>query len=463
MTRVEPARVSPAVWRLAWVIVFGAFASGLDASLANIGLHTIQADLRTSLGLVQWISSGYLLALAVSLPICGWLGRRVGVGRLWLAALAAFTVASGLCALAPTIGWLIGARVAQGLAAGLLIPAGQTILGQAVGPGRLGRVMATLGIAVTLAPALGPLIGAFVLRELTWPWLFLVNLPVGAVGLALGLRLVPRGRPGAAPALDWRGFAYVGTGLPLVVYGLTTWGAGGAVASWAVPLGAGVLGLVAFALRRSTLLDLSLYRNPVFAAASGAAWCSGAVMFGAALVLPLYFQILHGDGVLATGLRLASFGAGTAVLLPLSGRLTDRHGGGIVSLWGNAIAVAALAAFALAGAAANPVLVQALLLLLGAAIGLGAVPPTAAAYRTVRPDQLPDATAQVVIGQRVGGALGAALFAVILAGALPAGADHAFRLTFWCLTGTAAVALACSAWLRSALRRASLRFSQESS
>ena len=192
------------VWRLAWVIVFGAFTSGLDASLANIGLDTIRTDLHTTLDRVQWVSSGYLVALAVSLPICGWLGRRVGTGRLWLAALAAFTLASGLCAAAPGIGALVALRVVQGLAAGLLIPAGQTILGRAVGPGRLGRVMATLGIVVTVAPAIGPIVGAAVLHSLSWRWLFLINLPIGALGIALGLRYVPRGR-GEAVAPLWTG------------------------------------------------------------------------------------------------------------------------------------------------------------------------------------------------------------------------------------------------------------------
>lgn len=134
-----------ATWRLAAVIVVGAFMSGLDASVVNVGLDSISRDLNTDLATVQWATNGYLVALGVSLPVCGWLGRRVGVGRLWLAALAAFTVASILCALAPSIEWLIALRVLQGMSAGLLIPAGQTILGQAVGPERLGRVMASSG------------------------------------------------------------------------------------------------------------------------------------------------------------------------------------------------------------------------------------------------------------------------------------------------------------------------------
>ncbi|MGI5232994.1 DHA2 family efflux MFS transporter permease subunit [Actinoallomurus sp. CA-142502] len=455
-------RIGRPVWRLALVIVFGAFASGLDGSLTNIGLDTIGADLHAGLDETQWVATGYLVALAVSLPLCGWLGRRLGPGRLWLMALVAFTAASGLCAAAPSIGWLIALRVAQGLGAGLLVPAGQTVIGQAVGAHRLGRVMSTLGIAVALAPALGPVVGGLVLHALSWPWLFLANLPIGAVGLALGLRYVPRGDRGAAGPLDRRGFALIGGGLPLLVYALTRWGSAGtpAAPSVAIPLVLGVAGLAAFVLRtrrrEHPLMDLGLYRRPVYVAASGASALSGALMFGTALVFPLYFQILHHDRVVDTGLRMLALGLGTAVILPVAGRLTDRYGGGLVASWGGVAAVAVMVVFLLFGADADaePVLVEALLVLLGMAVAATAVPPGIAAYQAVPPDRLPDATTQVNIVQRIGGALGGSLYAVALANALPGGGEHAFRVVFGWLTGSAVLALLCSQWLRIALRRA---------
>lgn len=448
------------VWRLALVIVFGAFASGLDASLTNIGLETISSDLHTGLDQAQWIATGYLVALAVSLPLCGWMGKRLGPGRLWLYALVAFTAASGLCAAAPDIGWLIGLRVVQGLAAGLLVPAGQTIIGQAVGARRLGRVMATLGIAAALAPTLGPVVGGLVLHSASWEWLFLINLPIGAIGLALGLRYVPRGERTSASTLDWKGFLLIGAGLPLVVYALTAWSSAGTLApiSVLVPLLIGVAGLAGFVVRTrrraNPLLDLGLYRRPVYAAASGAAVFSGALMFGAALVFPLYFELLHHDGVIGTGLRMLALGVGTAVILPVAGRLTDRHGGGLVATWGSLFALMTTLAFVFVGADAdaNPILIEALLVLLGMAVALTAVPPGIAAYQTVQPDQLPDATTQVNIVQRIGGAIGGSLYTVALTRALPSGAEHAFLDLFWWLVGSAVLALLCSQWLRIALR-----------
>jgi EmrB/QacA subfamily drug resistance transporter len=449
-----PQKLDWPLWRLAWVIVLGAFISGLDASVANIGLETIRTTLHTSLDRVQWVTSGYLVAFATSLPICGWLGKKIGTGRLWLAALAVFTATSGLCAAAPGINALIALRVAQGLSAGLLIPAGQTILGQAVGPARLGRVMATVGIAVGAAPAVGPVVGGLVLHSLSWRWLFLINLPAGAAGLALGWRFVPRGRPGAASPLDWPGLVAISVGLPSLVYALITWGATGTLATSRVivPLALGAGGLTAFCLRtigrEHPLMDLRLYRNPVYAAASAAATTSGALLFGAGLLFPLYFQLLHGQNVVGTGLRLLSLGGGTAFAAPLSGRLIDRYGGGAVALCGGLLAVTVTVAFAVIGIHPNAVLVQVMLAVFGIAIGLAAVPPGIAAYKTVRPGQLPDATTQVNIVQRVGGALGGALFTVILASGLPHGAGRAFGTTFWWLTGTAVLALSSAAALK---------------
>ncbi|WP_246281697.1 DHA2 family efflux MFS transporter permease subunit [Fodinicola acaciae] len=433
------------------MVVFGAFAAHLDGSLVNIGLDVIGRDLRAGLGAVQWVASGYLLALAVSLPLTNWLSRRVGAGRLWLVALAAFTVASVLCAAAPTVELLIGLRVVQGLAGGLLLPAGQTILGRAVGPARLGRVMATTGIVVSLAPALGPVIGGLMLHSLSWRWLFAINLPIGLIGLVLGLRYVPRGEPEPPRRLDWPGLLLISAGLPLIVYGLTEVDGG-----WPLLLAGAVL-LVSFVIlalrRKHPLLDLRLYRNRVYAAASLASAATGLLMFGTALLFPLYFQIAYHDGVLETGLRLFTLGGGTAACLPLVGRLIDRYGGGAVSLFGCGCVLVVSLPFAFLGTALNPLAVLVLLVLLGGSLAFAAVPTSTAAYKTVRSDQLPDATTQVNIVMRIGGALGAALFAVTLARGLAGGADAAFRGAFTVMAVAAAVAVASAFWVWSELRR----------
>jgi EmrB/QacA subfamily drug resistance transporter len=439
------APIPRAVWRLALVIVFGAFMSGLDASVVNVGLDSVAHDLGTTLDDVQWVSSAYLIAFGVSLPVCGWLGRRLGVGRLWLGALAGFTVSSALCAAAPRVEALVAARVLQGATAGLLIPAGQTILGQAVGPHRLGRVMATLGIAVSLAPALGPLVGGVTLDLGPWPWLFLLNIPLGVAGLLLGLRLVPRGTRGTAPPLDRLGLALLTVGLPLVVYGVTTWGERRQLLtpSVLVPVVAGAVALLGYGLhargRADAVLDLRLFRRPAYAAACATAACTGAALFGAGLLLPLYFQLGRGQTPLASGVSLIALSIGTAVALPWSGRLVDRHGGGITSVVGGLATVATTVPFAVLPVDVPGTVVQLLLVVRGMAIALAVVPAGTAAYKAVTRDQLPDATTQVNIVQRLGGALGGSLCAVLVATRLPDGVDAAFHSAFWLLTGASAL------------------------
>lgn len=452
-----------AVWRLAAVIAFGAFMSGLDASIINVGLDAIARDLDTDLATVQWVGSAYLVALGVSLPVCGWLGRRVGVGRLWLAALAGFTATSVLCAAAPTVESLILLRVLQGLSAGLLIPAGQTILGQAVGPGRLGRVMATLGIAVTAAPAIGPVLGGVLIDTAAWPWLFVINLPIGLLALLLGWRWVPRGTPQDVGRLDRRGVALLTVGLPLVVYGATAWGERRTLADVHSGLALAV-GLLALALyvghsRRAPrpVLDLRLFANRSYAAATTTSAFAGAAMFGAGLLFPLYFVVGRGEGAMDAGLLLVAAGIGTVVMLPWGGRLVDRYGGGPVSVAGSLACVVTTVPFAVFDTSVDVVLVELLLVLRGAAIALAVMPATTAAYKAVSREQLPDAATQVNIAGRLGGAIGGAVFVVVLAAGLPSGVDDAFRSAFACLVLASLLGLAGSAWLAVAERQARRR------
>ncbi len=201
-------------------------------------------------------------------------------------------------------------------------------------------------------------------------------------------------------------------------------------------LAVGVGALAAFVARslrhREPLLDLRLYRrNQVYRAATVTTGLTGMILFGSGLVFPLYLQIGQGQSVLATGLRLLGLGAATALVMPAAGRLTDRHGGGVVSAIGCATLVAVSVAFALLPLDAGEVVIQIVLALFGAATAFAAVPAGIAAYKTVTPEQLPDATTTVNIVQRVGGALGGALFAVVIARNLPDDPEGAFRHAFW--------------------------------
>lgn len=334
--------------------------------------------------------------------------------------------------------------------------------------------MSVLGIAVTMGPALGSTVGGLTLEVASWEWLFLLNVPLGLLALTFGLRLVPRGGAVAVGPLDWSGLTLLSIGLPLLVFGATSWGEQRSLTQVDVllPLLAGAVGLAWFvarsrrSVRASTdatsdehdrrpapALDLRLFANRTFAAAGVTSAFTSATMFGAALVLPLYFQLGRGDDAMTTGLSLIALGVGTAIALPFTGRLVDRHGGGIVSVVGGLAAIATTLPFAVLDVDADWRVVQALLLVRGMAIALAIMPATTAAYRAVRPVQLPDATTLVNILGRIGGALGGALFTVVLAGRLADGTEAALHTTFGWLTVTSALGLAAAVWLWTSERR----------
>ncbi|MBO4160074.1 DHA2 family efflux MFS transporter permease subunit [Micromonospora antibiotica] len=463
--RTPTTAVPAPVWRVAVVLASGSVMTGLDTSLVNVGIEIIGRELDASLTAMQWINSGYLLALAATLPTCGWLSRRIGTGRLWLWALAGFTLTSALCALARDADTLIAARVLQGLTGGLLIPTGMAILGQVAGSGRMGRVIAVSSVPAILAPAFGPIIGALLIDNLSWRWMFLVNVPIGIVGLLVALRVVPRGASGRAARPDLPALFLVALGLPLLTYAITAAmdGRGLFVAAVLAPLVVALVALVLFVHRSlraaEPLMDLRLARDPVYAAAVSTVFFSSAALFGGLIVMPLYFQLGMDKDIIDTGLLLMAFSLGATVTFPVAGRLTDRYGGGIVTVVGLVVTVASTVPMAVLPSDPNVVLVEALQVVRGVGLALAGSPVVSAALARVRSHQMPDASAQVNILSRVGGAVGSAICVVVLADALADARSEvevaaAFRGTFWWLTGMAAVALALATWLTRAQRGA---------
>lgn len=414
--------ISPQVWRIASVIVFGAFMAGLDSSLVNVALETITHKLNGSLAAAQWVSSGYLVALAAALPICGWLGKRIGPGRLWMIALAGFTFASLLCAIAPNIEILVLCRVFQGVTGGLLVPSGQAVLGRAAGPRHMGTVMNTAGVAVVLAPAIGPTIGGLLLNALSWRWLFLVNLPIGAAALALGAKVLPRQEDLKDEKLDVFGLVLLSFCMPALTFGIVQVSRRevGQLAPWAlIVLGALSLGsYIAYAIRRAgrlpVILDLRLFGIRAYSVAQSAIFFCGASLYAGLILLPLYFQMLRHESVVNTGLLLLAYGAGSAISLRVSGKMTDRFGGGLTGSLGLVITILSTVPFAIFKAGTNIVLVEALQFVRGVGISFAGLPVISTAYALVKHDELPDATVQANMLQRLGGSIGSALIIVLL-------------------------------------------------
>jgi EmrB/QacA subfamily drug resistance transporter len=448
-------RIEPHVWRIAAVVVIGAILSILDTTIVNVALDTLSRDLHSSLADIQWVATGYMLALAAVIPVSGWAAARFGAKRLWIASVVLFTLGSALSGLAWSTGSLVAFRVLQGLGGGMIMPIGQMVLTRAAGPANLGRIMAVIGVPMILAPIFGPTIGGLIIDHLDWRWIFYVNVPVGAIAVAMGMRLLPSVEEGVERTqLDRLGLALLAVGVPAIVYGLAEVGQQGSLATaqaWG-PLVAGIALVAAFvvhALRvAEPLLDVRLFRSRSFSSAAVTTFVLGASLFGAMIIMPLYFQLVRGEDAVMTGLLLIPQGLGAAIAMPLAGRFTDRVGGGRVALVGLGVTLLTTIPFVGLHADTSYAVLSAAMIGRGLGIGLTMMPAMTAAFARLRPEDIAHATPQLNVVQRVGGAIGTALLTVVLQHGLTTGAHtpdamaSAFGDTYlWVLALTAVAAI----------------------
>jgi len=465
-------RIESHVWKIAGVVILGMIMSILDTTIVNVALRTLGHDLHSSISQIQWVVTGYLLSLAAVIPVTGWAARRYGARRVYMVSLVLFTVGSGLCAVASTTTTLVLFRVLQGAGGGMIMPVGQLIMAQVAGPQRMGRVMGIVSMPAMLAPILGPVVGGAILQNLHWSWIFLVNLPVGVIAFVAAWRIIPHTESGRAGRLDVLGLALLSTASSSLVYGLSQLGTnsnlGAAIVVW--PIVAGLVLAAIFcwhALRvEHPLLDVRLYANRVFGAASLTTFGLGAALFGAMILVPLYYQEVRHESVIATGLLTGPQGLGMLFAMPLAGRLTQRFGGGRVAIVGVSILALSTIPLAFVGPSTSIVQISVVLLLRGVGIGFSFMPAMTAAFASLRPEQLSDATPQLNVLQRIGGAIGTAVLAVVLqraSGHAPSLAklSDAFDAAYWGSLGIAVASLIpCVVLLRAENPRARLTTAQ---
>jgi EmrB/QacA subfamily drug resistance transporter len=446
------AGLAPEVRKALIALIVGGVAAILDSTMVTIALHTLTVSLHTTDGAIQWVTTGYLLAMAVAIPVTGWAESRWGGKRVWMAALVLFVAGSVLCALAWNDASLIGFRVVQGFAAGLIFPLMQTLGVRAAGGRASSRLIATVSLPLALGPILGPVIGGVILNWLSWRWLFLVNVPVIAVGLVLAWRLLPDDRPAVGagrPRLDVIGLVLLAPALAGILLGLSNLSQDGGIGHVGVlaPLLAGIAllgGFLAWALRpggQRPVVDVRMLRLRSLGSASAVLFTAGATLYAGMFLLPLYYQQLRGEPVLAAGLLLIPQGAGSLAARATVSKLVDRFGARLVTIGSFLVAAAATVPFALAGPHTSLWLLGAALLIRGFGIGTVLVPPLSVAYQDVPPAGVPHATMNTRIAQQIGTSFGIAIVAVALQTLLAHGATGAFQGAFWWAIGITVVAL----------------------
>jgi EmrB/QacA subfamily drug resistance transporter len=454
-------RLSREILVLAGVVILGTIMTVLDLTIVNVAIPTLATGLGASIPTIQWVMTGYMLAFATVIPLTGWAAERFGARRAWVFALLLFLAGSVLAGAAWSIGSLIAFRVLQGLGAGMILPVGQTILAQVAGPQRMGRVMSVIGVPMLLAPAFGPLLGGAIIGAASWRWIFFINLPVGAAAVLAALRLLPAGsgaRGGSearsAARLDVRGLLLLSPGIGLFLYGMAEAGGHGEFGSprtsVAVAAGLVLIGLFfwhASARGGQALIDVSLLRRRGFGAAAAVNLLLMVALFGSLILIPLYYQQVRHEGAVAIGLLLAPQGLGAALALPLAGQLTDKFGARGVASAGMVLAGLGMLAYTQVGPETSYLYLSAALLVVGAGVGATVVPSMAAAFQALSRAETPRATSALNVIQRLGGAVGTALFAIVLSRQASAGAGGAgalagaFGTTFWVAAGLIALAV----------------------
>ncbi|MCM2415634.1 DHA2 family efflux MFS transporter permease subunit [Streptomyces sp. RKAG290] len=417
-----PARLDAPLLTLVGVMVLGGMMSYLDATIVNVGISTLGGEFHATLATVEWVTTGYLLAVALAIPAAGWAVVRFGAKRMWLLGLSVFLIGSALCACAWNAESLIAFRIVQGLGGGMIDPIMMAVVAGAAGPARIGRVMGLVSVPLTLGPVVGPVIGGLLLDSFSWQWMFLVNIPFALAAIVLAVRVLPADpAPGGVPApLDALGVALLCPGFAALVFALSQAGrAGFGEAEVIVGLAVGLTLFVAYAVHalRTTgtpLLDLRLFTSKGFSASVTTMFLLGGGLFSLLFLLPLYYQQVRGHTVLESGLLLAPLGLGTLIGMPVAGSLADRAGARRLVPAGALLIGAGALVFTGSDAGTSQITLTAAQFAAGFGMGLVGAPTMGSVYRTVPGDAVAGATGAVFILNQIGASLGIAVVALIL-------------------------------------------------
>jgi EmrB/QacA subfamily drug resistance transporter len=413
------APIDPKLRRLAFVVLSGAIMTILDTTIVVVAIKTLGSEFHTSLPTIQWVLTAYMLALSMTIPITRWTVERFGAKTMWITSLVLFTIGSILCGIAWSVGALIVFRIVQGIGGGLIMPVGQTMLARAAGPERMGRIMVVIAVPAMLAPVLGPALGGLIVDNLSWRWMFFINLPICLFAVAFAAMSLDRDTDRQpATRLDIAGLLLLSPGLAALVYGLSE--AGRHNVRLAVGAVIGVVLITAFVLRARRqpsgqgLLELALFRLRTFSASTAGLFLYVAAVSGLTIVLPLYYQVVRGSSPLVAGAMIAPIGLGAMFTMPIAGKLTDKKEARGVALTGIIVILVGTALYTQIQSDTSMFLLAVALFVVG--LGHGLVFPSlqAAGYRELDKPAVPAATTMANIATRVATSFGTAALAVIL-------------------------------------------------
>lgn len=408
-------------WQVLIVVMIGTLMSALDASIVNVSIPAIMADFGSSLDEIEWVVTSYMLAFAVLMPLTAWLRDRIGHKQLYIASLAVFTLGSVMCGLAWNLPTMIVARVVQAIGGGAITPTGMAMITESFEPHERGRALGFWGMGAVMGPAFGPTVGGFLTKYFGWPSIFLVNLPIGLIGILMASRILRADapHPGHRKPFDAAGFVFLSVFLGTFLLGMSKGESEGWTSSYVVTCGIfAALGLAGFLLVESLvenrIVNLDLLKNPVFAACFGLTAVRSVALYGGTFLLPVFLQNFKGLDEVESGLLMLPGSLLMGMLMPFAGRLGDKVSPRVMAFFGFLLLGVFFFEYrTIAVETSNwgivwPTLVR------GVGIAMLMAPLTATAMNTVPKREAGMASSMLNIIQQVGGSIGIALLSLVL-------------------------------------------------
>ena len=408
-------------WNVLIVVMIGTLMAALDSSIVNVSLPAIMADFGSSLDDIEWVITGYMLAFATLMPLTAWFRDRVGHKSLYIGSLVVFTVGSVLCGMAWNLPTLVFARVLQALGGGALTPTGMAMISEVFPPKERGKALGYWGMGVIVGPAFGPTLGGWLTKAFGWRSIFMINLPIGILGVLLSMRLLRSDKPAASQSkpFDFWGFAFLSLFLISFLLGVSKGEHDGWTSDYILScFGLATTGLVGFLLVESLtehgIMDLGLLKYPIFTASLSVTVVRSLALFGGSFLLPVFLQQLRGLDEIQTGLVMLPGSLAIGLMMPLTAKLTDRFGPRAMTISGLLGVACFMWMYRSIDVNTSTWDIILATLVRGVGIALLFTPVMATALNSIPKHKVGMASAMLNLVQQIGGSLGIAVLAMVL-------------------------------------------------